>query len=59
MTQAALDTGIPVILGYLTTENEEQAEARAGGSVGNKGYDAALTGIEMANLMKTLGNTER
>ena len=59
MTQAALDTGIPVILGYLTTENEEQAEARSGGSLGNKGYDAALTGIEMANLMKTLGNTER
>ena len=56
MTQAALDTGVPVILGYLTTENEEQAEARSGGSVGNKGYDAALTGIEMANLMKTLGN---
>ena len=56
MTQAALDTGIPVILGYLTTENAEQAEARSGGLIGNKGYDAALSGIEMANLMKNLDN---
>jgi len=48
LMQVSLDTGIPVIFGVLTTDNREQAEARAGGSLGNKGFDAAMTAIEMA-----------
>ncbi len=48
----ALETGLPVAFGVLTTDNAEQAEARAGGAVGNKGYDAAMTAIEMARFGK-------
>jgi 6,7-dimethyl-8-ribityllumazine synthase len=44
----------PVIFGVLTTENIEQAIERAGTKAGNKGYDAALSAIEMANLMRAL-----
>jgi 6,7-dimethyl-8-ribityllumazine synthase len=50
LQQAALDTGVPVIFGVLTTDNWEQAEARAGGAAGNKGFDAAMTAIEMARF---------
>ena len=42
--------GVPVIFGVLTTDNWEQAEARAGGAAGNKGFDAAMTAIEMARF---------
>lgn len=49
---AALETGKPVIFGVLTCDTMEQALDRAGGKAGNKGFDAALTAIEMANLMK-------
>ena len=52
MQQVALETGIPVAFGVLTTDTLEQAEARAGGSAGNKGYDAAMTAIEMARFGK-------
>ena len=45
-------TGIPVLFGVITTENIEQAIARAGSKAGNKGYDCALSAIEMVNLMK-------
>lgn len=45
-----LETDIPVIFGVLTTDNIEQAIERAGTKAGNKGYDAALSAIEMANL---------
>lgn len=48
---AGLQTGVPVIFGVLTTENTEQAIARAGGKSGNKGWDAAMTALEMANLL--------
>ncbi len=48
-----------VILGILTTETEQQAVERAGGSQGNRGYDAALTAIEMANLMRRVDGMER
>ena len=48
LMQVSLDTGVPVIFGVLTTDNLEQAEARAGGNAGNKGHDAALAAIEMA-----------
>jgi 6,7-dimethyl-8-ribityllumazine synthase len=46
--QAMLASGVPIAFGVLTTDDEEQAEARAGGGLGNKGWDAALTAIQMA-----------
>ena len=54
IARAALDTGVPVIFGVLTTETLEQALERAGGKMGNKGYAAAVAAIEMANLMRGL-----
>ena len=51
----ALETGVPVIFGVLTTDNIEQAIERAGTKSGNKGADAAKSAIEMANLVKALG----
>ena len=50
----SLKYGLPVIFGVLTTDTIEQAMERAGSKLGNKGYEAALTAIEMANLMKSL-----
>ena len=52
--QAALDTGVPVAFGLLTTENEQQALDRAGGSHGNKGAEAADAALDMAGLMRAL-----
>jgi 6,7-dimethyl-8-ribityllumazine synthase len=46
-----LETGVPVAFGVLTTNTVEQASDRAGGKSGNKGYDAAITAIEMAELL--------
>jgi 6,7-dimethyl-8-ribityllumazine synthase len=54
VARAALDTGVPVIFGVLTTDDEEQAFARAGGARGNKGVDAARTAVEMAALLRRL-----
>lgn len=54
IASAALETGVPVIFGVITTDTIEQAIERAGTKAGNKGYDAALSAIEMANLMRTL-----
>lgn len=51
----SLETGVPVMFGILTTENIEQAIERAGTKAGNKGYDCALSAIEMVNLMKEIG----
>lgn len=51
---ASLETGVPIIFGVLTTDNLEQAIERAGSKAGNKGWDAAVAAIEMANLMGTL-----
>jgi 6,7-dimethyl-8-ribityllumazine synthase len=56
LARIAGETGVPVAFGVLTTENEEQAMARAGGSEGNKGADAALAAIELANLLRKLGS---
>ena len=50
--QLGMDSGVPVIYGVLTTENLEQAIERSGTKAGNKGVDAALAAIEMANLTK-------
>jgi 6,7-dimethyl-8-ribityllumazine synthase len=52
--QAALETGVPVIFGILTCNTLEQAIDRAGAKSGNKGFEAALSAIEMANLMRQL-----
>ncbi len=49
-----LETGVPVIFGVVTTETIEQAIERAGTKAGNKGFDAALSAIEMANLSSSL-----
>jgi 6,7-dimethyl-8-ribityllumazine synthase len=54
IAQVALETGVPVIFGIVTAENLEQALERAGAKMGNKGFDAALTAIEMANLMSAI-----
>jgi 6,7-dimethyl-8-ribityllumazine synthase len=50
----SLETGLPVIFGVLTTDTIEQAIERAGTKGGNKGWDAALSAIEMANVMKQM-----
>jgi 6,7-dimethyl-8-ribityllumazine synthase len=49
-----LDTGLPVIFGVLTTDTIEQAIERAGTKAGNKGYESALTAIEMVDLLRQL-----
>jgi 6,7-dimethyl-8-ribityllumazine synthase len=54
IAKVSLDSGIPVIFGVLTTDNLEQALERAGAKPGNKGFAAALSAIEMANLSKEL-----
>ena len=55
LAAVALETGIPIAFGVLTTNTVEQAIDRAGGKSGNKGYDAAITAIEMADLLRRLG----
>lgn len=54
VAQAMLDTGVPVSFGVLTVETIEQGIERAGSKSGNKGSEAAMTAIEMANLLKKL-----
>ena len=54
IAQAGLAAGVPVLFGIVTTENIEQAIARAGSKAGNKGYDCALSAIEMVNLARQL-----
>jgi 6,7-dimethyl-8-ribityllumazine synthase len=50
-----LDSGVPVIFGVITTDTLEQAVERSGTKDGNKGFDAAVSAIEMANLVKAIG----
>ena len=57
VAHASYDTGVPVAFGVLTTNTLEQAIDRAGAKGGNKGFDAAMTAIEMANLLRTLRQT--
>ena len=54
IAQAALDTGVPIAFGVLTTNDERQALERAGGAAGNKGAEAAATAIEMVALLRSL-----
>jgi 6,7-dimethyl-8-ribityllumazine synthase len=54
VAQASLATGVPVVFGILTCDTLEQAINRAGAKAGNKGFEAALTAVEMVNLLRTL-----
>ncbi|WP_431028956.1 6,7-dimethyl-8-ribityllumazine synthase [Lysinibacillus sp. LZ02] len=54
IASVGLSTGVPIIFGIVTTETIEQAIERAGTKVGNKGYDSAVSAIEMANLSKLI-----
>jgi len=54
IARAALDTGVPVAFGVLTTNDERQALDRAGGAAGNKGAEAARTALEMVTLLRAL-----
>jgi len=54
VAQASFNTGVPVLFGILTTDNLEQAIDRAGAKSGNKGYDCALSAIEMVNVMEQI-----
>ena len=54
LARIALESGVPIAFGVLTTDTMEQALDRAGGKAGNKGADAALAAIEMANLLRRL-----
>jgi len=54
VAHVALDTDVPVLFGVLTTDTIEQAIERAGTKAGNKGFDAAMSAIEMVNLMEQL-----
>jgi 6,7-dimethyl-8-ribityllumazine synthase len=54
IAKAGLDSGVPVVFGVLTTDSIEQAVERAGTKAGNKGWAAATTALEMANLMRVL-----
>ena len=54
LARIALESGVPIAFGVLTTDTMEQAVDRAGGKAGNKGADAALVAIEMANLLRRL-----
>lgn len=54
LAQAALETGVPITFGVLTCDTLEQAIDRAGAKGGNKGFDAAMSAVEMGNLMRQL-----
>ena len=58
LMDASLEFEVPVGFGLLTCDNMEQAEARAGGAHGNKGWDAALAALEMSDLFDRLGGDE-
>ncbi|MTI79821.1 MAG: 6,7-dimethyl-8-ribityllumazine synthase [Firmicutes bacterium] len=55
VAKVGLESGVPTMFGVLTTDTIEQAIERAGTKAGNKGWEAAETAIEMANLMRTVG----
>ena len=58
LLRVALDHGTPVAFGVLTTDDTAQAMARAGGKAGNKGWEAALTALEMADLYARIGGAD-
>lgn len=58
IAQVGMETGVPSIFGVLTTDTLEQAINRCGGKAGNKGYEAAVAAIEVANLHKQIADLE-
>ncbi len=54
IAKVSLETGLPVVYGVITADTLEQAIERAGTKMGNKGFDAAVSAIEMANLLKSI-----
>ena len=58
LADASSEYEIPIGFGLLTTDNMEQAEARAGGEFGNKGWDAAIAALEMSDLFERLDGTD-
>lgn len=56
IANAMMNSGVPIIFGVLTCNTMEQAMDRAGGKSGNKGFESAITAIEMVNLLKKLGS---
>ncbi len=58
IAQVMLETGLPVIFGVVTSDNLEQALERAGAKAGNRGFDAAMTAMEMANLLRRIETEE-
>ena len=56
LARISLKTGVPIGMGVITTDNEDQAFDRAGGNFGNKGHGAALAAVEMANLLRLIHN---
>ena len=59
LAHVSLETGVPISFGVLTTNTLEQAIDRAGAKGGNKGYDAAMSAVEMANLMRRLRESKK
>jgi len=57
IVNANLETEVPIVFGVLTTYTLEQAMERSGGELGNKGFDASMTAVEMANLLRELRNS--
>ena len=55
IAKVGLETGLPISYGVITADSLEQAIERAGTKIGNKGFDAAVDAIEMANLLKSIG----
>lgn len=55
IAQAGMQTGVPIIFGIITADTIEQAVNRAGAKSGNRGFDAAMSAIEMVNLLKKIG----
>lgn len=58
VSSAAMQSGIPVLFGVVTTDTLEQAINRAGVKAGNKGFEAAMSAVELVNLYKTMGDGE-
>ena len=59
LTRVSLETDVPIVFGVLTTDSLEQAIDRAGAKSGNKGWDSAMSAIELADLHKKLSNKKR
>jgi 6,7-dimethyl-8-ribityllumazine synthase len=58
ITQVSLQTGVPVLFGVITADTMEQAVARSGEKSDNKGYEAAMSAVEMVNLIREMGDRE-